>query len=249
MKGMIFAAGVGSRLKPFTDFHPKALLPVGGVPMLRRVLDNMAAAGVDEVVVNVHHFASQITDYLEANTPSGMRVSVSDESGLLLDTGGGLLKAAPMLDAHDSEPVILHNADILTDVDLGRMLREHIDSGADVTLLASQRMSSRMLYFDCSGRLKGWKNLNTGETKPEGFVADGLMPLAFGGVHVVSPSVFPLLAEYSAYVGAVFSTVPFYLANVKKLLIKAYRPEDGSIWHDVGSMEKLAAAEASLKGL
>lgn len=246
MKAMIFAAGVGSRLKPFTDSHPKALLPVGGIPMLGRVLRNMQRAGVADVVVNVHHFASQVVDYLESGSHDGMNIAVSDETDRLLDTGGGLLKGWPLLGTGSEEAVILHNADILTDIDFAAMAKAHERSGADVTLLASPRASSRMLYFDEEGRLNGWRNAGTGEVRPEGFEPDGLTALAFGGVHIVGARVFPMLGEYAALAGPVFSIMPFYLANLGKLDIRAYRPEGDFLWHDVGSPEKHAAAEAAL---
>ncbi|MDE6126575.1 MAG: NTP transferase domain-containing protein, partial [Muribaculaceae bacterium] len=134
MKGMIFAAGVGSRLRPFTDEHPKALAPVGGIPMLRRVIEKMTEAGISRIVVNVHHFPQQIVSYLEENDNFGADISVSDESAELLDTGGGLLHARRFLDG--DEPVLVHNADILTDFDISRMARAHSDSGALATLLA-----------------------------------------------------------------------------------------------------------------
>lgn len=245
MKAMIFAAGIGSRLKPFTDSHPKALLPVGGVPMLGRVLDNVRRAGIRDVVVNVHHFASQVRDFLAESAPDGMNIAVSDESDRLLDTGGGLLKAAPILD-DDVDGILLHNADILTDVDLSRMMEAHKESGADVTLLMSRRNSSRLLYFDEKGQLKGWRNTKTGEMIPPGLETDGLVPMAFGGVHVVSKTVFPLLEEYARGNGPVFSMTPFYLANIGNLDIRAYVPEADYLWHDVGSPEKYRAAEAAL---
>ena len=245
MKAMIFAAGIGSRLKPFTDSHPKALLPVGGVPMLGRVLDSVRHAGIGDVVVNVHHFASQVKEYLTENAPEGMKIAVSDESDCLLDTGGGLLKAAGLLD-YGSEGALLHNADILTDVDLSRMIEAHKEMGADVTLLMSTRDSSRLLYFDEKGRLKGWRNVKTVETIPSGLEIDGLVPMAFGGVHVVSKAVFPLLEEYARDSGPVFSMTPFYLANIGNLDIRAYVPDADYLWHDVGSPEKYRAAEAAL---
>lgn len=245
MKAMIFAAGIGSRLKPFTDSHPKALLPVGGVPMLGRVLDNVRHAGIGDVVVNVHHFASQVRDFLAESAPDGMKIAVSDESDRLLDTGGGLLKAAPILD-DDMDGILLHNADILTDVDLSRMIAAHKESGADVTLLMSRRDSSRRLYFDGGGQLNGWRNVKTGETIPSGLETDGLVPMAFGGVHIVSKAVFPLLEEYARDNGPVFSMTPFYLANIGRLDMRAYVPAADYLWHDVGSPEKFRAAEAAL---
>lgn len=217
--------------------------------MLDRVLDNMVKAGIGDLVVNVHHFASQVVDHVANNGRNDVRVRVSDESPLLLDTGGGLLKAAGLLwpDADlAQEDVLLHNADILTDVNLGAMCEAHKRSGADVTLLVSARQSSRMLYFDECGQMRGWMNQKTGETKPEGFVPAGFTPLAFGGVHVVSPRIKPMLEKYADAVGPVFSIMPFYLDNLQDLNVRSFVVEGDYMWHDVGSPEKYSAAEAAI---
>jgi len=251
MKAMIFAAGLGTRLKPFTERHPKALVTVGGVPMLRRVLENIAGAGVTQVVVNVHHFATQITDYLQRNNNFGMNISISDETDCLLDTGGGLLKARDLLMKEDNdEPILLHNADILTDCPLSDMLSWHQNRKDDVTLLCSHRASSRTLYFSrADHRLTGWCNLTTGETRPAGFSPISPADSAatpFGGVHIVNPGIFPLLAEYCGAELRPFSIIPFYLENIARLNIGRFLLPDGCRWHDVGSSEKLLAAEQDL---
>lgn len=250
MKAMIFAAGLGTRLKPFTLNHPKALVPVCGKPMLQRVIENLAAAGIKKIVVNVHHFAPQIVDFLLKNDNFGLDIRISDESDCLLDTGGGLLKARDLLvdDASD-EPILLHNADILTDSPLDNMLADHERSGADVTLLCSRRDSSRTLYFNTSdNRLEGWKNLSNGERKPAGFMPNETSDSSpFGGVHIVNPSVFPLLEKYSGGEIKPFSIVPFYLDSLDRLIIHRYMLPDGFYWFDVGSAEKLAAAETYLE--
>lgn len=247
MKGMIFAAGVGSRLRPFTDEHPKALAPVGGKPMLRRVIEKMREAGIGRIVVNVHHFPEQIRSYLEKNDNFGAEIIISDESDTLLDTGGGLLKAARYLGGE--EPILVHNADILTDFAISAMSVRHAEGSPLATLLAFPRESSRQLYFDTEGNLRGWQNLKSGERKPAGFNPDvpGLSPLAFGGVHIVSPAIFPLLEEYAERNGEVFSITPFYLEIAERAVIKAFSPTSPFFWHDIGSPEKLAAAERALK--
>lgn len=247
MKGMIFAAGVGSRLRPFTDEHPKALAPVGGKPIIRRVIEKMRAAGIGRIVVNVHHFPEQIRSYLEENDNFGAEIIISDESDTLLDTGGGLLKAARYLGRE--EPILVHNADILTDFEISAMSARHAEGSRLATLLAFPRESSRQLYFDTEGNLRGWQNLKSGERKPAGFSPDvpGLSPLAFGGVHIVSPAIFPLLEEYAARNGAVFSITPFYLEIAKRANIRAFSPASPFHWHDIGSPEKLGAAENALK--
>ena len=249
MKALIFAAGVGSRLKPFTDMHPKALAKVGGMTMLERTIRRVHEAGADRIVVNVHHFATQIIEYLHLHNDFGLDIAVSDESDVLLDTGGGLLHARGLLNAESDEPVILHNADILTDAPLAEMVDSHLRSEADATLLVGRRRSSRMLYFDSCNRLAGWSNLKTGEGKPVGFnpASPCCRPLAFGGVHIVRPSaVFPYLEKYAAAHGEVFSITPFYVAALSDLRIVGFTPHNYYMWHDIGTPEKLACAEADL---
>lgn len=251
MKAMIFAAGLGTRLKPFTEHHPKALVPVNGVPMLQRVLENVADAGVKDIVVNVHHFASQIKDFLAANNNFGLNIKISDESDCLLDTGGGLLKARDLLLADaPQEPVLLHNADILTNCDFHRMLAVHQTTAADITLLCSQRYSSRTLWFSPSdNRLLGWENLSTGETRPDGFLRADVpdaSPSPFGGVHIINPSIFPSLQKFCGATLHPFSIIPFYLYMIGNLRIQRYMLPSGNHWFDVGSAEKLAAAEAAI---
>lgn len=238
MKGMIFAAGIGSRLKPFTDHHPKALVEVGGKPMLRRVIENMAAAGITRIVVNVHHFANQIIDYLADNDNFGLNISISDESNCLLETGGGLLKALPLFD--NNEPVLVHNADILTDIDLKTIIDSHCSTRADVTLWVKDRISSRKLYFDAGMRLKGWQNLTTHESRPEGFTADATMrERGFSGIQVISPTAFDALRKYGEP-DAKFSIMPFYLANVETLDIRGCEIDARLI--DIGKPESLTEA-------
>lgn len=250
MKALIFAAGIGSRLKPFTDTHPKALATVGGITMLQRNLERVRDAGADRIVVNVHHFPEQIIAFLDSIRYPGVEIIVSDESDRLLDTGGGLLKARDLIGASPAEPVILHNADILTDAPLSAMVEQHISKNAVATLLVSRRQSSRMLYFNDKQRLAGWANLKTGETKPEGFDNNdlGITPLAFGGVHIVDPAIFPALARYADTHGAMFSITPFYLASLSEIGIFGFTPQENFIWHDIGSPQKLAEAEAAITG-
>lgn len=241
MNAMIFAAGIGSRLKPFTESHPKSLVPVCGVPMLERVVLKLKQCGVKRIVVNVHHFSSQIIDFLKSKENFGCDIAISNESGMLLDTGGGLLSARCLFES-SSEPIVVHNADILTDFRLEDMLECHLRSGADATLLVARRKSSRMLYFDDDNRLKGWQNLFTGECKPSGFRPDFLNPLAFGGVQIVNTSIFDMLDNYAANNGCVFSIIPFFLSSIDVLQICGYEPRQAYSWHDIGTPEKLEAA-------
>lgn len=240
--GMIFAAGLGTRLVPFTHTKPKALVPVGGVPMLERVIKRFIEAGITDIVVNVHHFAEQITDFLKQNNNFGINIIISDESELLLDTGGGIVNASRFF--NNADAVLIHNADILTDVELNDMVSHHFRKGADVTLLVSDRESSRVLYFDANSQMQGWKNIRTGATLPEGFDPDateGLRPRAFGGVHVVSASALDALGRYTDK--KVFSIIPFYSDSCRKMRIAGFEPESEYRWFDVGTPEKLAEAE------
>lgn len=242
MKAMIFAAGLGTRLRPLTDSKPKALVELRGIPMLGRVIDRLRLVGVNEIVVNVHHFADKVRDYLESRD-FGVTIHVSDESDLLLDTGGGILAARQWLDSGDNEPFIVHNADILTDVDLRSMVERHLHDEAMATLLVDRRDTSRYLMFDSEDTLKGWINVKTGETKQATLDMTSLTRLAFGGVHVISPSIFDRLECYQSEVGRVFSIVPFYVDACRYSVIKGFRPAAGTQWFDIGSVEKLADAE------
>lgn len=251
MKAMIFAAGVGSRLRPFTDSHPKALVEVGGVPMLHRVIDRVAAAGAEEVVVNVHHFADQIKEYV-AHHDFGVGVSISDESDRLLDTAGGLLRAAALIGEECTE-LLVHNADVLTDASLGEMLAAHRTSGADATLLCRRGGSSRALYFDAAGTMHGWGNSSTGETRPAALCTDSLHPLAFGGVHIINFSrVLPMLRRWMEEVagepGRIVkaSITPFYADSCSGMVYRSYLPAGQFSWYDVGRPETLAAARAAV---
>lgn len=242
MKAMIFAAGLGTRLRPLTDNMPKALVPVAGKPMLERVILRLKAAGFNEITVNIHHFGQQIIDFIEANQQFGITIHISDERGELLDTGGGIKKARPFLDGN--EPFLVHNADILTDVDLTKLYRYHTENDADATLLVSRRNTSRYLLFDAGNQLKGWVNKSTGEVKPQGFnyTQGELSEMAFGGVHVISPRLFRLL-EGEQWQGK-FSIVPFYLSICRQARIQGFSSE-GYQWFDIGKPETLALAEDS----
>jgi NDP-sugar pyrophosphorylase family protein len=240
MKALIFAAGLGTRLKPFTDHAPKAMAPVDGVPVIGRVMRRLVAEGVDTFVVNVHHFADQIIDYLRANDNFGVTVHISDEREMLLETGGGLLKARQWLDG--DAPFIMHNADILTDLDIHAMIDAHRDSGAVATLLAAKRDTSRYLYFDDNDRMRGWANIKTLETRPAGFAPDqSLNRYAFGGVHVVSPAIFDDLARYTDK--PKFSIMDYYIDRCRDLDIRCHVPSAHYHWLDIGSPETLARAD------
>lgn len=243
MKAMIFAAGLGTRLRPLTDSKPKALVELGGVAMLERVIIKLKNAGITEFVINVHHFSWQIMDFLKTNNNFGVTIHISDESGQLLDTGGGILKAREWLD--DNSPFIVHNADIYTDFPINEMMKAHIDRNADVTLLVSERVTSRYLLFDKNGRMTGWKNMTTGEIRSPHDLSEesDWHQLAFGGVHILNPSVFPLLKMY-AVDSDKFSITPFYVDYCEKLDIRGFQPSNEYNWVDIGRIESLRIAES-----
>lgn len=239
MKGMIFAAGIGSRLAPLTDHTPKALIEVGGCPMIERVILKLKAIGVNDLVINVHHHAHQIVQFLNENSNFGMTINVSDESDELLDTGGGIRKALHWL--RGDEYVIVHNADIYTDVNLSQLIADHNRSEADVTLLVSERDTSRYLMFDDSGRMRGWHNTVTGEYKPDAIAGLSLIPYAFGGIHVLSPSALDALGDYRSE-SPKFSIIPFYIHECEHLNIRGYRQQSPYYWYDIGRLSTLEQA-------
>ena len=197
---MIFAAGLGTRLKPLTDHMPKALVPVAGRPMLEHVILKLKAAGFNELVINIHHFGEQILDFLRANQNFGLTIHISDERDCLLDTGGGIRKAEPFF--RGNEPFLVHNVDILSDTDLKALYEYHRQSGNDATLLASRRKTIRYLLFDDEKRLCGWINKDTLQTKPEGFAynPEHHHEYAFSGIHVISPSLFHYMEDRKSVV-------------------------------------------------
>lgn len=241
MKGMIFAAGLGTRLRPLTNDRPKALVEVGGKPMLRRVIERFKQAGITEIVVNVHHFADKIIEYLCDNNNFGVTIHVSDERDYLLDTGGAILKARQWLDGN--EPFMVHNADILTDLDLTALERTHIDSGAAATLVVAHRKTSRYLLLDADLSLRGWTDVRTGEVLPDGVEPSCMEKMAFGGIHILSPDkIFNRLSNFSE--DRKFSIIPFYVKNCREIKIRGYLSPTPYRWMDIGSPETLAKAEA-----
>ena len=233
---MIFAAGLGTRLKPLTDTMPKALVRVGDKSLIEHVISKLKSSGVERVVVNVHHFALQVIDYLQENDNFGVDVRISDESAKLLDTGGGLKKAAPLF--IPDAPVLIHNVDILSNVDL-RWLYEN-SKGSDAVLLVSERKTKRYLLFNDDMRLVGWTNIETGEVKSpyEDLDASVCKMYAFSGIHVFSPRLFPLMDSFPDK----FGIIDFYLKVCGQAVIKACVKPDLSLL-DVGKLDTLAEAE------
>lgn len=248
---MIFAAGLGTRLKPLTDTMPKALVPVGGKPLLQHLLEKLKASGIRDVVINVHHFADMIEQWCKAH-PMGMNIRFSDEREQLLETGGGIKHAAPFLqDAQDG--FLIHNVDILSNVDL-RAFAEAAQ-GRAATLLVSQRKTQRYLLFDDDMRLVGWTNIATGEVRspyPLSFDKGKLIiengrigkyrVFAFAGIHYMMPSLFTYFAEFPDK----FSIIDFYLKVCDKETIYGY-VQPGLRLMDVGKIDTLSEAETFVK--
>ncbi len=242
MKALIFAAGMGNRLKPLTDTTPKALVPVDGKPMLEHVILKLKAAGFDRIAINIHHLGQQIIDFLRANDNFGVEIYLSDEREYLLDTGGGIKHAEPFLNG--DEPFLVHNVDIFSNVDLQRLYQHHIENKALATLLVSQRKTSRYLLFNNDNRLCGWRNRETGEVKsyypyfdPEQYKA-----YAFSGIHVISPEIFRWMEEWTGK----FSIIQFYLSICARTHIQACE-YPGLKLLDVGKPETLAQADQWVK--
>lgn len=233
MKALVFAAGLGTRLKPLTDTMPKALVPVNGVPLLQQVVEKLVAAGYDEIVINVHHFADMIRDFVATHDSFGVRITFSDETDLLRETGGGIRHAAPLLEG--DEPFLVHNVDILSNLDLAWFRAQH-RPGDLSTILVSDRPTQRYFLFDEDGLLVGWTNLATGEVRSPwpGIDPDHCTRLAFSGIHYISPAIFPLMHDWPEK----FSIVDFYLAICRTHAVRA-AVMPGLVLHDVGKLSEL----------
>ncbi|HTR25719.1 MAG TPA: nucleotidyltransferase family protein [Terriglobales bacterium] len=246
MKAMIFAAGLGTRLRPLTNDRPKALVEIGGRTLLEITLERLREFGVREVVINVHHFADKVAEYLEARDYFGMRIAISREDDLLLDTGGGLKKAAPLFldDAQAvkaDDPIVVHNVDVLSTIDLAKIAETHRKRKALATLAVQERRTSRYLLFDEEMILCGRRigQVATAEVVRQSRMAQ---PLAFAGIHVISPRLFSKLTEDGA-----FSIVASYLrlAGAGER-ITGFRA-DGAYWRDLGRPEDLVWAAEDLR--
>ena len=248
-QAMILAAGLGTRLKPLTDSMPKALVPVGGRPLLDLNIRKLQGQGYDRFVVNIHHFAQQIVDYVGEQDYAPL-VHFSDETEALLETGGGLKKAAPLF--VDDEPVLIHNVDILDNVNYDWFSRQH-QQDEDAVLLVSRRKTKRYLLFDNAMRLMGWKNIETGEIKsPYEYIrrtglsqhGEPLNMFAFSGIHSFSPRLFPLMDRFPDR----FSIIDFYLSVCHRSHIVGLVKDDLQVL-DVGKLDTLHDAEKFLEGV
>ncbi len=230
---MLFAAGLGTRLKPFTDHHPKALARVHGKTLLQWNIEYLQRFGIREVVVNVHHFADQIEQELHIHRGFGSKVHISDERDAVLETGGGLKKAQPFLERE--EYFLVMNADVLTNLDLQRLMKAHHPENM-ATLAVMQRASSRHLLFDEEMTLCGWRNNTTGEEKTA-IKKSGVRPYAFSGIQVVTPKIFDMPFNGK------FSMIDMYLHFAKQGVVKGF-DHSGDVFLDVGKPESLQKAAA-----
>jgi NDP-sugar pyrophosphorylase family protein len=243
MKAMVFAAGLGTRLRPLTDDRPKALVQVAARTMLEITLSRLRTFGIREVIVNVHHFADQVVDYLKANDNFGMRIEVSREE-VLLDVGGGLKKAASFFleDSNDPDaPIVLHNVDVLSTIDLQRTVQFHTENHALATLAVQNRGASRYLLFDEQFQLCGRRFVRDDKTE---VVRSSLSlePLAFCGIHVISPRLLSMMTEDGA-----FSIITFYLTlAAREERILAFRADEYD-WRDLGTPESVTQAAQELQ--
>ena len=242
MVGMIFAAGLGTRLKPLTDTMPKALVPLAGKPLLQWQVEKLRNAGITDIIVNVHHFPDQIIDTIRANEGWGCHITVSDERNLLLDTGGGLRKAkSSIFNLHSSilEPILACNVDILSNINIKDLVRAYEQTGVS-QLVVSDRQTQRYLCFDEQDQLCGWTNIKTGEVKGR----DG-RHLAFSGCQIVSPETLALLSQMP---DEKFSLIDFYLNVLNEVPLHAYVPSNYRMM-DVGKIDQIEEAEAFAESL
>ena len=260
MKAMIFAAGMGTRLKPLTETMPKALVPVGGKPLLQIQIERLRAAGITDIVINVHHFASQIVRFVAEHASFGMNIMFSPELKQLLDTGGGIKCAVPLLkpnSAAKDEFVLIHNVDILSDLNISQWVNECLEQQAVAVeeeeerqpepiayLLVSDRKTQRYLLFDANDQLAGWMNVSTGEVRSPYPNLDTAKckKLAFSGIHLFSTSLFPLFEEYPDK----FSIIDFYLDICNRMVIRGVTVPNLHLM-DVGKYEMLAQADTFVK--
>ena len=235
MKAIIFAAGLGTRFKPWTDEHPKALAMVNGKSLLQRNIEYLQQYGITEVVVNVHHFANQIKEAIKENDGWGSNISISDETQEVLETGGGLMKARHLLEG--DEPFISLNVDILTNLDLGKLIAYHQQHRPLITMGVTNRKSSRVLLFDEGNRLCGWKNAQTGEEKMS-IPKPNLIERAYSCVVVYEPKIFSLIQQQGK-----FSIIAAYLDLAAANSIIGF-DHSGDKLVDVGKPESVVIAEA-----
>jgi len=235
MKAFILAAGLGTRLRPLTDKTPKALIQINGVTLVEIIIKRLISFGFDSIIINVHHYADQVINFIQAKNYFGIDIEFSDERKLLLDTGGGLKKASAFF--NDQKPFLVHNVDILSDINLTELYNYHLTSTSIATLAVQNRKSSRYFLFDDEKNLCGWKNENTLETKITRQPAGTLTHFAFSGIQVINPKIFPFMPKNN-----IFSLVDLYLSIASKEQI-SYFDHSRSLFLDLGKKENIAQAE------
>jgi NDP-sugar pyrophosphorylase family protein len=241
MKALIFAAGLGTRLRPLTNDKPKALVVINGKTLLQITIEKLVYFGFDEIIVNVHHFADLMIETIEKNNGWGAKITISDERNELLETGGGLKKAAYFFD--NNEPFLVHNVDVIHDLDLRKVYDYHLKNQALATLAVRKRSTSRYLLFNNEMELRGWQNIKTGEIKIAKRTQGQLWSFGFSGIHIIDPKIFSLLTENGK-----FSIINPYLRMTKTELIQGFDHSD-SVWIDVGKHESLEEAKGLLKNI
>ena len=239
MKAVIFAAGLGTRLAPFTNDRPKALVKVDHRTLLELTITYLRQQGLNDFIINIHHHGQMIIDYLSQHNNFGVNIQISDERDTLLDTGGALKKMQNWL----TEDFILFNVDILSNLDLKKMIRFHEKSNSIATVAVRDRSTSRYLLFDDDSILSGWTNIKTDEVKYSRTKTTDLKPLAFSGIHIISPKIFNYIPDDD-----VFSIIPWYLNVAKHQIISGYQ-HDEDFWLDVGKIPALEEAKRVIKNI
>ena len=244
---MIFAAGLGTRLKPLTDNMPKALVPLAGKTLLQWQIERLKSAGITDIVVNVHHFPDMIIDYLKEHHNFGCNIQVSDERDMLLETGGGLRKAMRLLgDETKGDGILVCNVDILSNIDIPTLLQTYNSEEMGIVVV-SERKTQRYLLFDEENRLCGWTNVATGEIKGDEAMRrkgdEAIKRLAFSGMQVLNPRIFECMDAVVEQKGEKFSLIDLYLNIADKEVLRAYVPEDYRMM-DVGKIDQISEAEA-----
>ncbi len=236
MKALIFAAGLGTRLKEHTSDKPKALVQLAGKPLLQHVIEKLISHHINDITINVFHFADQVISFLKNQSFPGITIHISDEREELLDTGGGLKKAEIFLSG--DEPILIYNVDVISNLDLNLLENDHRISGSLATLVVRQRDTSRYLMFDQHLQLAGWKNFSSGETKisREAEFANSV-PYAFSGIQIVQPEIFKLITETGR-----FPIMDLYLRLAQTESIHGF-VDNSTIWMDLGKPDQLQMAE------
>jgi NDP-sugar pyrophosphorylase family protein len=227
-KAMILAAGLGTRLKPYTEHKPKALVEWEGMPLLEHVIHKLKSAGFTSIIINVHHYAEMVMDFVKGKDNFGIHIDFSHEKEELLDTGGGIAKASWFF---DKAPFLIYNVDIFSNIDLRAMYEDHMQSGAIATMAVKERVTSRSLLMDKENRLKGWRDNRSGEMILCGASGEGLLPIAFSAIHIMDPEIFAFFPREKR-----FPIMPFYLELARTKHIHLYR-HDRDSWTDMGKLE------------